>query len=767
MINRFQRMLNPYAGFLGGGGGSSGGGGGGGGSTVSDAEFEGAIRQDTANKASGGGGVSYGDSGYVGSGGSSADSGGQPAPITYTAKDGSIHTTATDRDTKNAQIDAAAYADNLVTSALTGTNYDPTAWNDYALGVGKDDSLFGDTVSASKDYATALEKVGAAPEQLDIVEVGSIADKGLFDWLTDNITGNEDSDVAKASGAGDYLPDLLTGSQFKVDEASGALVRQTGTGDQNLDIGMYLDYNNLSSQYDPEDFQDLWTDETLEVYADNSLGFQELVKDKETLEQAVTGASVGKVLDTITFGLTDFTPKVQMLDNGILGVNDPLSLKGIAYNTLDTIVNTIGSYAAGGVVGDILFGATGEIPTAVMGAKGTEQIVKYLEPLDNQVYLGIDGKTYLSTSIFGGEADMVALEDAVNNVNTAKQTANQAIADSGGSSDSFNMQESLKTGISGARDAGVSGSNWRDYYDLDFNAKEIIAGTLGDAFAVDPEVYKAAEMAAKLSSGEDIVDAAIQTYGDKLVDFLPEGYEQPTEAAIRIASGEDRVNVLGDVYGQDLGLDNPLGKASVDSLNTYDQTGDTNKAIVDGFVTYVKEGGELPEFEVPEYISSNLDFDIPDVDFGGISFGDLPDVNLPDMIDLNINLGSIDFGDIPALDLGIDLGELPDVPNMDIASLDWSGVDVTLPEVDLGALKAKGVDVGSMDWSGTNIGKLGDIDIADLNLDFGELDSLAKGTTTIASVGASKDLLEGDSDLFGDAPEINRLSQKLLNAKLV
>ena len=766
MLTRLNRMIQPLNGLHGGGGGGGSSGGGGGSSTVSDREFSGAIAQDTANKASGGGGVSYGNSGYVGSGGSSSDSGGQPAPAVFTAKDGSIHTTTTARDAKNAQIDAAAYADNLVSSALAGTAYNPDAWKEYALGVGQNDTLFGNTVAASKDYATALEKVGAAPEQIGVVEVGSIADKGLFDWLTGNITGNADSDVAKASGAGDYLPDLLTGSQFKVDEATGALVRQTGSGDQGLDIAMYLDYNNLSDQYDPEDFKDLWTDKTLDVYQDNSFGFQELVKDKETLEQAVTGAWAGEAIDTLTFGLTDFTPKVQMMDNGVLGINDPLSFKGIAYNTLDYLVNSVGSFMAGGVVGDILFGATGEIPTAVIGAKGTEQIVKFLEPLDNQVFLGADGKTYLSTSYFGGEANMVALEDAFNNVETAKTNADTLIASDSGSGDSFNMQESLATGISGARDASVSGTNWRDYYKLDLNAKDAIGATLGDAFAVSPEVYKAAELASKIDSGMDITDAAIQTYGDKIVDFLPDGYDQVTEAAIRIGAGEDRVNVLGDVYGQDLGLDNPLGKASVESLNTYDQTGDTNKALVDGFVTYVKEGGALPEFEVPDYIANELDFNVPDIDFGGLSFGDLPDFNLPDALDLGINIGSIDFSGVSVPDLNIDLGELPQLAgDIDLPSLDWSGVDVTLPEVNLPELADAGVDLGELDWSGTNIGNLGNIDLG--NLDFGDLEGLAKGTTTIASVGVDKELFQGDSDLFADGPEINRLSQKLLNAKLV
>lgn len=798
MLTRLQRMLTPVGGYLGGGGSSGGGGGGGGGSTVSDREFEGAIAQDTANRQSGGGGVSYGNSGYVGSGGSSADVGGQPAPAVFTANDGSIHTTTTARDARNAEIAAQAKAQAAFDADFASAQaaekaledaYGLDAFNitgDVAGGIQYSfvDPYTGETKTvdstdqfeglltssiadqALRDKYTALAKgFGQDPEQIDIVEVGSIADKGFFNWLADNVTGNADSDLVKVGGAID-LPNLVTGSQFKIDEASGALVRQTGDGAQDLDIGMYLDYTGLGQQYDTEDFQNLWTDDVIDIYGDNSLGFQELAKDKETLEQAVSGAWLGETLDTLTFGLTDFTPEVQLMPNGQLGINDPLSMKGIAYNLLDTAVNSLGAYATGGVVGDILYGATGEVPTALIGAKGTEQIVKFLEPLDNQVFLGIDGKTYLSTSYFGGEANIVALDDAINNVATAKENANQMLANDSGSGDSFNMSESLQTGISSAsRDTAATGTNWRDYYKLDVNVSDVIGNTLGDAFAVSPEVYKGIEFAQKIDSGEDIVDAAIQTYGDKIVDFLPEGYDQPTEAAIRIATGEDRVSVLGDVYGQDLGLDNPLGKASIESLNTYDQTGDTNKALVDGIVTYVEEGGELPDFKAPDYIANELDFDLPDIDFGGIAFGDLPDINLPEMIDLDLNIGSIDFSGVPALDLGIDLADLPSL-DINAPDLDWSGVDVTLPEVNLPQLGELGVDIGEMDWSNTNIGSLEGIDLP--NLDFGDLEGLAKGTVSIASVGADRDLLEGDEDLFSmPETEVNRLSQKLLNAKLV
>ena len=325
--------------------------------------------------------------------------------------------------------------------------------------------------------------------------------------------------------------------------------------------------------------------------------------------------------------------------------------------------------------------------------------------------------------------------------------------------------------------SGRSTPNWRDYYNP--WDKEVTLEKVASSIAADgidavanqlnvkaPELMKSVEFASKVNGGDDIVDAAISTYGDALTAALPDGYSEVTEAALRIGAGEDRVSVLGDVYGQDIGLDNPLGKASVESLNTYDQTGDTNKAIIDGLVTYIEEGGTLPEFEVPDYMKTELDFDLPDVDFGGISFADLPDFNLPDAIDLGINIGSIDFSGVSVPDLNIDLGELPQLAgDIDLPSLDWSGVDVTLPEVNLPQLGELGVDIAELDWSGTNIGNLDGIDLP--NLDFGDLEGLAKGTTTIASVGVDKELFQGDSDLFADGPEINRLSQKLLNAKLV
>ena len=106
------------------------------------------------------------------------------------------------------------------------------------------------------------------------------------------------------------------------------------------------------------------------------------------------------------------------------------------------------------------------------------------------------------------------------------------------------------------------------------------------------------------------------------------------------------------------------------------------------------------------------------------------------------------------------------VEGIDTLNIDGDNIHVShhegLDELAWGDL---GVDISSMDWSGTNIDKLADIDLPDL--DFGDLEGLAKGTLSLASVGTDRDLLEGDSDLFEDTPEINRLSQKLLKAKLV
>lgn len=81
-------------------------------SQVSLSELEAAINQDLANRASGGGGISFGDSGYVGNNGaSSGDISGllNPKTPTYEATDGKIFFSKSERDSHNSQLQKAAF----------------------------------------------------------------------------------------------------------------------------------------------------------------------------------------------------------------------------------------------------------------------------------------------------------------------------------------------------------------------------------------------------------------------------------------------------------------------------------------------------------------------------------------------------------------------------------------------------------------------------------------------------------------------------------
>lgn len=833
MLTRLQRMLTPVGGYLGGGGSSGGGGGGGGGSTVSDAEFEGAISQDTANKASGGGGVSYGDSGYVGSGGSSTDSGGQAAPATYTANDGSLHTSVAARDAKNAEIaeearQAQVASDTLQANTSFNATYDEMlnqiagtkgyyTSDDVARAYKQaientDNSKYVTSTTASlfegfnKDFGGQLYNKDWLDDTVDQFV------RGIDDWSTEaeknmpSVTTKDDDtftwsglfDSVKSAVGIDTTPEGVETisidpvNEEALQELGGAMPSAAPTADISVVNGVtYVDApyqregtlkgfeDGLTVDYGEQISLDEGAMGTLyEAVSEAGDYYGTGVRSEIAFTQDLLNAhQAAQANSSETLSRTDRRLVVNP-ETGRIQVDEGVSVANLVASGVDYLANKGINYGIGYAAGMAAFAVTG-IPVFALGtAMTTETLLGAAGVADNaivdhKVSVDGDGTRWVEQRI-GGETTFTKLEDMFSNSATNAEQAEQTFQSGEfdvGTSLSQGMGlggEAIKTTQQSTTPSGPSKPSWSDiadkYYKLDFSLDEAIA-EITTGVGASAETVKAVEFTTKVANGEDIVDAALSTYANKVMDIVPEGYEQPTEAAIRIGLGEDRVSVLGDVYGQDLGLDNPLGKASVESLNTYDQTGDTNKAIVDGIVTYVEEGGELPDFKVPDYIATELDFDLPDVDFGGINFGDLPDINLPDLVDLNVNLASIDFSGISALDLNVDLGELPNL-DINLPDLDWSGVDVTLPEVDLGELQLAGVDVGELDWSGTNIGSLEGIDLPDL--DFGDLEGLAKGTTSIASVGVDRDLLEGDEELFSmPETEVNRLSQKLLKAKLV
>lgn len=275
------------------------------------------------------------------------------------------------------------------------------------------------------------------------------------------------------------------------------------------------------------------------------------------------------------------------------------------------------------------------------------------------------------------------------NIEAAQQMQDQ----SGGDSDAPTGAD-IASAIGTSTQMGSSAPSWRDYYNgstlnpVDV-AKNMVTGNL------KASELKSVQLAGRIAAGEDLVTATMGVYGEGIRELLPEGYEKPTEAALRIAAGEDRVTALGSVYGEDFNLDNPMGKAGLKGASVYDQTGDGQQALEKSVYTYFKEGGKLPDFEIPNFlpeVDANVNADwlkgagfnigevtkfLPKVSFGALkgAFGDF-DLKSPD-----IDIPNIDFTGVKPSDLGgYTLPELKDM-GVDIPSLDIGA------DVDLGGLQ--------------------------------------------------------------------------------
>ena len=866
MINRFQRMLNPYAGFL--GGDSGGGGGGGGGSTVSDAEFEGAISQDEANKASGGGGVSYGNSGYVGSGGSSADSGGQAAPVTYKAADGSVHTTEASRNARNeeiafqAEFDAAiaagqelnnAYNGNAVSvtssgmgnitynvkdpysgetvtvdnrasadkeldsmfdrfaSGLVGDafstaeldNYNSQAWTDYTRELGNDEGLFNEAFDRSIKYNQAMERLGGQTENIDIIKEGSIGDKGLFNFVTDFFTGNpEESDIAKTFAADDFA-DLALGTAYSVTGPEGAeqlnIVNSAGI---DKDIALMLDYTGYSDKFDVEDLSSLVQQKnvTEDFNLTNSAGFESLlVKANSALDKGSDYFGLFGQKPDLAYKTFDIVKdgKVEQIDQVV--ATDEVSLTNMIGQAGAFLAGKLAGSLGAQVVGDLTYSLTGQPIAAALGAATTDAVMPYVAPFGVTTYVDGTGKQFVETTAFGNTR-AVAVDDLFTNVTQANEAVNNSIE-----SGDFDINQSLSVGLGNSSyessigsDSATSPTNpnspaattnsgnkvdWRDLYDPwdGWSAKDIIGEVATNGinlakteFATKaPELYKAAQFTAAVNAGANPLEAAVSLYGDKLVEALPEGYENPTEAAVRIAAGENRVDALAGVYGEDLGLDNPLGKAGVESLSIYDKTGDVNEAAKQGVVTYFKEGGELTDVDLalPDYFGESLDVDLGSIDFSGVNLPDLGvdlsgvEDGLKTMYDKfqgalpTISFEGVKFADLGDVDIPNFLEYLPEgkLPEFDFKGVNFYDLgDVDLPEIaDLGInipdLNFDGVDVSDL---GVDVGEAVDLGVDFKDLKLGDLDlnvALAIGATGEQQQQDAKD--EEVIDPFADTTE--------------
>lgn len=685
-----------------------------------------------------------------------------------------------------------------------------------------------DDVLKAMDWATEAEKITGDSIAIEPLIGAPDESGGYFDWLTGmfNDPYVKDSDTVKTYAVEDFaISDILNGSQFKIDD-NGVLIRQGARSDnkeytkeelnqiQRQDLGIYLDYTGNTDNFDAEDLQYAWTDKTIELYGDNSLGFTEFAKDITELQNNVTGFATMADLPLVEGGMKAMTlpedsvnPNTgEVIPAGTVMLADPFSAQGIAANIGDAISNGIISFFTGGILGDIAYGLTNSNTTALGTAMLSENLMKLAKPIDNTIYLTPNGGVLVEQSVFG-KTEYVPLESVFQNLMEGQSKANEAVINYGSDSSDFDAGSSIEAGISMAgRDAGASGSSWKDYYNFSLNPKDMVNEVISGNIVLDPEVVKGIEFADNLNSGDSIVDAAIKTYGDKLTDMLPDGWEQPTETAIRLAAGENQVAVLSDVYGEDIGLtDAPIDQAAVQGLITLDQTGDLQSAAEKALITYVKEGGEFPDFTLPDAIDISLpeidlsgidlsfpdldidfaglrnmvgDINIPNIDFSGVKFPEL-DIDLPSLADLGVDIGSIDFSgmsfpelnlSLPDLsqydlnlgdisfegvawqDLNIDWGE---IPNFDIAweDIDFTGIPIQDVEFELPKLSELGIDISQFDWPDFE------------GVDFPEI-GLPDLTSMLAGGTVSYEELAGEFE-WVEPEEGESLARKLLNAKLV
>jgi hypothetical protein len=383
---------------------------------------------------------------------------------------------------------------------------------------------------------------------------------------------------------------------------------------------------------------------------------------------------------------------------GQYAVVDPSDEAATYFNKLgQTLATKIGGFLTGGVLGDLAFSLGGSDLGAVQGAlvtdAATQGIVGYKSGgfFDkNKILRTEDGTLYINdgyTNPFTGKENY--------ELKTVEQKTQETISANEAAQKNQSQSDYDYSAVAEAVQGGTGGSvDWKDFRQgISLTPSEIInAGIAG--VDMPPELYDAARLTARISGGQDPVTAAVNVYGDNVFNLLPEGYKQPTEAAVRIGLGENRVAVLGDIYGEDFNLDNPLGKAGLKGAEVYDMTGDGDKALQDSVYTYFKEGGKLPDFEVPNFLPDNVNLDI-DLDWlrgagfklkEGVDF--LGSIDFPSLnMDLNgikaegIDIGKIDFSGVKPIDLGVSLPKAKDM-GVDIESLDLSGID--LPSIQAG-----------------------------------------------------------------------------------
>lgn len=305
-----------------------------------------------------------------------------------------------------------------------------------------------------------------------------------------------------------------------------------------------------------------------------------------------------------------------------------------------------------------------------------------------------------------------------------------------------------------------------DYVALGISGAE----ELGDV-EISPELKTGIEVGTRLNAGEDPVDIYIDEYGedyvekldldtkldttlrdyygDEVADILKDNKNLVQLATDIVVNGEDPSAAIAKYYGQDivdyLDLGDATGYAALKTAVALDQGLDTKDAVLSGAEEYYRRGGklpdagqiaelagieELPDFDLNQFVS-DLGIDFPELNVQGYT--------LPQLADLNIDVGQFNLSGFSPKDLGYDVGT-------------W------------GELRDLGVDIGELDLSEYNLPEL-----ADLNLDLNipelniALRKYGQQPSELASLEMDKELT-GEEDPFADLtePEITRISRQLV-----
>ena len=515
--------------------------------------------------------------------------------------------------------------------------------------------LFEQISSLESQLETSNQDLSIAQNDLAAMEAQYGTASAQYEAALEQVSGLEET-ITGLSGERDSLQEQLANQPFEI-------VKQ-----EAIDRGFVDPTNELIAQY--ENPLDYLADAELLSQATTSEGNEIDLTDKNLYSQA---SQFREQMGEDTELYVDESGKVYGQNNAsLLGATEMFGTQ---------LGNSILGFFGGLLGGNIAYALTGSNATALQTAQLGNQALKGFQPLKSDVYVDLDGNEYVKASAFGNET-FLTREEVEANAARARDEANMWAENS----DADDIAGSMASGMAVA--SGGRSKGWKDYYkagdivDLEQIAFDTIRGV------ADASDIKSVEFGTRVALGDDVVTTAFDVYGDAVRDILPEGYEKPTEAAIRIGLGEDRVAVLGDVYGDEIGIDTPIEKAALEGANTYDQTGDKDKALGTALYTYYKEGGKFPDFEAPDFLGDvNLNVDLsfleeylPDVDLFGLKdFG----VNISDLFGqgmdwIKLKAKGVDFPDLQ--DLGIDLKDI-NFEGVDFFDAIDSDLDLTLPEM--------------------------------------------------------------------------------------